>query len=77
MARGWESKSVEEQQSEKAKSAEQKPEITPEDRKRAAQNASFKLMLAKLTNDLQRATDERHRKMIEAAIEDVKSKIVG
>jgi|1185.fasta_scaffold200785_2 hypothetical protein len=74
MARGWESKSVEEQQSEKVSSSEQKPAVSPEERKKAVQAASHKMMLAKLQNDLKNARDERHRQMIEAAIADIAKK---
>jgi hypothetical protein len=75
VARGWESKSVEEQQAERVNSAEQKPAISPEERKRLGQTASYRLMLAKLENDLKNAHDERHRKMIESAIAEISGKL--
>jgi hypothetical protein len=77
MARGFDSKSVEEQQSmalaEKAKKP--KETLSPEQQAAKRQRANLELQKKKLQGDLASATNERHKAMIEAALKDVEAKI--
>ncbi|MCU1306542.1 MAG: hypothetical protein JWN45_1237 [Acidobacteriaceae bacterium] len=79
MARGFESKQVEEQQSmAQAKSSDsQKQALTPEEKARMQQKASLELMRTKIVNDLAASTNERHRAMLELALKDVEEKLKG
>jgi hypothetical protein len=72
MARGWESKSVEDQQaSAETRSATVGPELTPEERERKAKRGTLALSRARILQDLQVACDTRHRAMLEKALADV------
>ena len=68
MARGWESKSVEEQQSERERETPSAPRMSPADVARAAQRRTLELSRARAAADLTRATIPAHRKMLESAI---------
>jgi hypothetical protein len=69
MARGWDSKAVEDQQAaaEAEKQARSKPALRAEERERLAKRESLSLARAKLRNDLRSATGH-HRTMLEQAI---------
>lgn len=72
MARGWESKSVEEQQQESARDSKGKrPALSAEDA--AKRTARETLMLARIgaLSQLQRACAPAHRAMLEQAITDL------
>ena len=77
MARGFDSKGVEEQQSEAArnepKSDGQRP--APEEIERKRKRASMELVLTKIRNDLQNSTEPRHRQMLELALKDMEKKL--
>jgi hypothetical protein len=60
MARGWESKSVESQQSE-PETTSGKRGLTPEEQAREAKRASLELSRARVTRELETATSEAHR----------------
>lgn len=77
MARGFDSKSVEEQQSMAQDKAPKPPreQVTPEQQAAKRERANLELLRKKLQNDLASATNERHRAMIEAALKDVEGKI--
>ena len=77
MARGFDSKSVEEQQSmAQGKSPkEPRPQLTVEQRAGKRERANLELARTKLQNDLAAATSERHRAMIESALKDVEKKL--
>jgi predicted component of type VI protein secretion system len=78
MARGWESKSVEQQQEEMAgqrKSLREKsaralisPSPSPKEQKRNRKRESLLLSRGHLTQQLQMASHPRHRQMLEQAI---------
>jgi hypothetical protein len=77
MARGFDSKSVEEQQSmaqDKAPKSN-KEQLTPEQQAAKRGRANLELLHKKLQNDLTAATNERHRAMIEAALKDVEKRL--
>jgi hypothetical protein len=78
MARGWESKSVEEQQALAAdakKSA--KPPLTPEQAARQRERQSFELSRQRVLQQLQSACNPRHRQMLEDALADLDRKLVA
>jgi hypothetical protein len=70
MARGWESKAVEDQvaaaESEKANRG--RPVLTAFERQRQSQREGFLLSRAKILSDLESASDARHRAMLEQAL---------
>jgi hypothetical protein len=69
MARGWESKSVEQQQeemSEQRKTA--RPTISPYEQQRNRKREGLLLSRKRLTQQLQAAGNARHRQMLEQAI---------
>jgi hypothetical protein len=73
MARGWESKSVEQQQEEMAeqrKSARApiSPTPPPEEQQRNRKREGLLLSRARLTQQLQAAYNPRHRQMLEQAM---------
>ena len=79
MARGFDSKSVEEQQSLALVERSKKPKETLSIDQQAAkrERANLELARTKLENDLAAASNERHRAMIEAALKDVEKKLNG
>ena len=68
MARGFESKMVEFNQEEAARTRALKPAASPDDRERAARRRSIELARARAAADLERATIPAHRQMLEQAI---------
>jgi hypothetical protein len=69
MARGWESKSVEQQQeemSERRKSV--RDPISPDQQQRNRKREGLLLSRGRLAQQLQAATSPRHRQMLEQAI---------
>ena len=76
MARGWESKSVEEQQAEaKSEPRAPKPPMTPEEIARQRQKQSFALSRSRVLQRLESATSPTHRQMLEAALADLDARI--
>lgn len=79
MARGFDSKNVEEQQSQAAERSESSSDgarPTPEEIERKRKRASLELVLTKIRNDLQNSTEPRHRQMLELALKDMEKKLV-
>jgi hypothetical protein len=70
MARGWESKSIESQQDDRAAAAavKSRPPISAGDAARLARRQTVELALARANADLAIATHPSHRQMLEAAI---------
>lgn len=68
MARGFESKSVEFQQEEAARTRQLKPALTGDERARRDRRQSLELARARAVADLETATVPAHRRMLEAAI---------
>lgn len=76
MARGWESKAVEEQQAARdADASPARPTLSAEDTVEAQQMVSWKLARARVLADLQRACQPAHRAMLEAALADLDDRI--
>lgn len=71
MARGWESKSIEDQvaEAEAAKEARAKPRLTEEQRAKETERQSLLLSRAQITNRLKLATNLRYRSQLESALE--------
>jgi hypothetical protein len=70
MARGWESKAVEDQiaAAEAAKQAREGRELTAAQRERRARREGLLLSRAKIVRELEAARGERHRAMLERAL---------
>lgn len=71
MARGWESKSVEEQMADRQADAAKKAPVSEKDKDRQRERAGLEMKLAKLRGDLALATNPRHREMLEKGIEEL------
>ena len=76
MARGWESKAVEDQiaASEERRSSP-KSTPTPEERERESRRQGLLLSRAKIAGDLERARDQRHRAALQQALDYIDSQI--
>jgi hypothetical protein len=76
MARGWESKSVEEQQSQASiSSSGTKERLTPEQSAKRRQQADLQLARKHILDRLQAAQNQRHRKMLEGALAELDERI--
>jgi hypothetical protein len=70
MARGWDSKSVEDQivAAEEEKASRRKPAVTAEERERQSTQAGLLLSRAKIVKDLEAAADPRYRTLLERTL---------
>jgi hypothetical protein len=69
MARGWESKSVEQQQEEKSSQQTiNRPPISAADQERNRKREGLILSRERLTQQLKSASNPRHRQMLEQAV---------
>jgi len=76
MARGWESKSVEDQQAESFSAPlKLKKHPTPEQVIKRREEQSLQLSRNYLLQQLEAAQDPRHRSMLEAALADLDAKL--
>lgn len=77
MARGWESKSVEDQIAsyDAAAARRLKPGVTPADAAREARRQTLQLARSRAQQDLQLACDGRHRAMLETLIADLDARL--
>jgi hypothetical protein len=76
MARGWESKSVEAQQSEAAQEAgPPKPLLTPEDKAKLQKREGLLLQRKRVAQQLESATNPQYQKMLQAALADLAARI--
>jgi hypothetical protein len=67
MARGWESKAIESQQEEKARSSAPRP-YSVEEAQRQDRRRTLEMTRARVLHDLERATVDAHRTMLEQAL---------
>jgi hypothetical protein len=67
MARGWESKAIEAQQEEKARSAAPR-RFSPEEAQRQDRRRTLEMTRARVLHDLERATLDAHRQMLDQAL---------
>lgn len=79
MARGWESKSVEDQQEAAAqrKAAAAAPEVSADEAARRQERDALSLSRARVLADLQRACRPAHRGMLEQALADIDAKMAA
>jgi hypothetical protein len=76
MARGWESKSIEVQQDEASRrSAGSGHPATSQERARQQQRRTLELARARAAADLERATTDAHRAMLNRAIADLDDRL--
>jgi hypothetical protein len=76
MARGWESKSVEEQQSQAASSEPKpRPRLTPDQLMRQHQRNGLLLSRTRVRQQLETAQNSQHRQMLEAALVDLDAQL--
>jgi hypothetical protein len=76
MARGWESKSVEEQQSQAASPSSQTgPRPTPDQLARQRQRQGLLLSRTRVIQQLETAQNAQHRQMLESALADLDARI--
>jgi hypothetical protein len=70
MARGWESKSVEDQKAaaEAAASERGRRDMTPDERERETRRINLEMARARALQDLQAACDRRHRALLEQTV---------
>jgi hypothetical protein len=79
MARGWESKSVEDQQEAAAqrRAVDAAPAVAPAEAERQQELDSLQLARVRVLADLQRACRPAHRGMLEQALADVDARIAA
>jgi hypothetical protein len=78
MARGWESKSVEDQQADLEEKRRKPVEVpSTEDAERLAKRRTLELARTRALSDLQRACSPAHRAMLEAAIQALDAQLKG
>ena len=75
MARGWESKAVEDQQQDAKVAEKPAAAVDPAEAARRAERATLQLARTRALSDLQHACAPAHRAMLEAAIRDLDEKI--
>ena len=69
MARGWESKSIEDQQAQAAsKSAPRSSRLTPEQASRVRKIEGLRLSRQRITQQMEAAHNERHREMLRQSL---------
>jgi len=79
MARGWESKSIEEQQDAAARerAARQAPAMSDADKARAQEREGLRLARARTLATLQTACNPRHRAMLEETLAHLDAQLTG
>jgi hypothetical protein len=78
MARGWESKSVEAQQSEaNEKPAQARPRLTAEAAARVRERETLRLSRQRVLQQLERALNPRHRLLLQNELADLDQKLAS
>jgi hypothetical protein len=75
MARGWESKSVEEQQAAAGAQVESKQRLTPEQAARRQEREAIELSRRRVLQQLQSVHNPRHRQMLESALSELDTRL--
>ena len=76
MARGWESKSIESQQADRFQNSDKPRErLTPEQISQRRQLEGLRLSRARVAQQLEAASDPRHRQMLQEALADLDRQI--
>ncbi len=78
MARGWESKSVEEQQNEFGKnSGEKKGPLSPEDEKRLLHRQTLELNRARVLEQIKRSQNPRYTELLNRELEQLERELAA
>lgn len=78
MARGWESKSVEEQQSEFAKSSsEKKGPLSAEEEQKLQHKRALELNRARVLEQIKRSQNERYTEMLKRELEELQRELAA
>lgn len=77
MARGWESKSVESQQEERAQATSRGPAVAAADAARRSERATLMLARTQAQSQLQQACAPAYRAMLEQAIAELDKKLAA
>jgi hypothetical protein len=77
VARGWESKAVEDQIASAEERKVSKPARTPDEIARDLRLQGLLLSRAKIVGDLQKARDERHRAALQQALDYINAQITS
>jgi hypothetical protein len=77
MARGWESKSVEQQQEEATSSQRQGKLLTPEQIVEHQKRKGLELSRQRILQQLEIASNPQHRSMLEAALAELDAQLKG
>jgi hypothetical protein len=75
MARGWESKSVEEQQSAASTQVESKQRLTPQQAAQKQERDAIGLSRQRVLQQLQEVQNPRHREMLEIALSELDQRL--
>ena len=75
MARGWESKSVEEQQSAASTEVESKQRLTPQQAIQRQREEAIQLSRRRILQQLQSVQNPRHRQMLESALAELDARL--
>jgi hypothetical protein len=75
MARGWESKSVEEQQAAASTQAESKQRLTPQQAAQKQARDAIVLSKKRVLQELESVQNPRYRQMLESALADLDSQL--
>ena len=75
MARGWESKSVEEQQAAASTQTELKQRLTPQQAVQKQERDALELSRKRVLEQLQSVQNPRHRQMLESALAELDSRL--
>ena len=76
MARGWESKSVEQQQDEaKLQTSSHRQPLTPEQISAVQKRQGLELSRKRILQQLETASNPRHRQVLEAALKDLDTEL--
>ena len=75
MARGWESRAVEQQQAEAASANSGGPRLTAEQRNKKREQEALRLSRQRIIQQLEKAHHTAHRQMLERALLDLDEKL--
>jgi hypothetical protein len=75
MARGWESKSVEQQQEEATANVARGPRLTPEQVAEKQKRRTLELSRTQIAQQLEAASNPKYRQMLEAALKELDAQL--
>jgi hypothetical protein len=75
VARGWESKSVEQQQEEATANTAKGPRLTPDQIANQQRRQALQLSRNRIAQQLEAASNPRHRQMLEMALRDLDAQL--